>query len=286
MRWTYGMVVLGCLGPAIAHADATHVNLEAALEHDSNIGRSEYRHDIQEDTALLVGANASHSIRLTDNSGVVARAGIQLKEQAHYNDLSELSVNAGARYRIQPVPGFTMPWIDLSLGAERLEYRDSDIRDSWITNAGIAVGKYFTDRLRASFGWTVERRNAQDSSVFDLHNRRWQLDVDFRVTPQGTLYVKGARVFGDQVSSAPQSSLSPQPLQYAVQTADPALSEHGEARNAYRFDAVVDTMEIGYNHALRGNLALDISARYFEGDADGGHVYRGYSARAGLLYQF
>lgn len=287
MKWWGLGVILGCQAMAnFAHADATHFGLEAALNHESNIGRSEYDQDRQEDTALQLGATVSRSMRLTANSGLVGRAGLQLTEQAHYDDLSLLSGNAGVRYRIQPVAGFTAPWIDVSLSAERLEYRDSDIRDGWVRTLGVAVGKYFTDKLRTSAGWVSERRYGNDSEVYDLRNHGWQMDVDFRITPQGSLYAKAARMHGGQVSSAPQSSLSGKPLQYTAQTTDSALSEHGDARSAYRFDAVVHTYEVGYNHAVRGDLALDLSARYFDADAQGSHTYHGYSARAGLLYQF
>lgn len=281
------ILILGSLGAcATASADATHITAEAGLVHDHNIGRAEYGRDEQNDTALQIGSNISRSMRISDNSGLVARAGIQLTQQAHYDDLSLVSANGGVRYRIQPVPGFTMPWLDIAVNAERLEYYDSDIRDGWIGNLSIGIGKYFTDKLRLTAGWIGERRYADDSQVFDLRNHGWQVGADFKVTPQGTLYAKAQRLYGDQVSSAPQSSLTPSPLQYEAQTADEALSEHGEARKAYRFDAVTNSIEIGYNHAIRGNLALDIGARYFEADADGGHTYEGYSARAGLLYQF
>lgn len=271
---------------ANAQADATHLDLEAFLVHDSNIGRSEYSQDTQEDTAIEVGANISRSFRLTEKSGLVARAGIQLTQQAHYDDLSQLALNAGARYRIQPVSGFTMPWLDFSVDVSRLEHENSPIRDGWLTDTGIAVGKYFTDRLKTSLGWVVERRIAEEGRVFDLRNRRWHLDVDFQLTPQGTLYARAARTFGDQVSSSPQSTLSLQPLQYSAKTQDDALSEHYAIRSAYRFDAVVNSLELGYNHAINGSTALDFSASYFDAMAKGGHTYEGYAVRAGLLYQF
>jgi hypothetical protein len=279
--------ILGNLGySASAIADATHIAMEATVLHESNIGRAEYGQDEQEDTALQLGASISRSMRFTENSGLVARAGIQLSEQAQYNDLSLVSAQGGVRYRIQPFSGFTMPWLDIALNAERLEYRDSDIRDGWIGNLSIGAGKYFTDRLRMTAGWIGERRHAEDSRVFDLRNHGWQLGLDFKLTPRATLYAKAGRMYGDQVSTAPQSSLSPSPLQYQAQTADEALTEHGQSRTAYRFDAVTNSIEIGYNHALMGSLAVDISARYFDADAKGGHTYEGYSARAGLLYQF
>jgi len=282
--WILILGSLGCSTSAIA--DATHIGMEATLLHESNIGRAEYGQDEQEDTALQLGASISRSMRLTEKSGLVARAGIQLSEQAHYNDLSLVSAQGGVRYRIQPLSGFTMPWLDIALGAERLEYRDSDIRNGWIGNLSIGAGKYFTDRFRMTAGWVGERRHAEDSRVFDLRNYGWQLGLDFKLASRATLYAKAGRTYGDQVSSARQSSLSPSPLQYEAQTADEALSEHGQNRTAYRFDAVTNNIEIGYNHALMGNLAFDVSARYFDADAKGGHTYEGYSARASLLYQF
>jgi hypothetical protein len=287
MNWQRSIFILTCQGLAgVAQADATHIGIEAALAHESNIGRAEYSRDVQEDTAFQAGANIRRSMRLTSNSGLVARAGIRLQEQAHYDNLSLAAADAGVSYRIQPFLGYTAPWIDLSLGAERLGYRDSEIRDGWVNTLGVAAGKYFTDKLRMTAGWMAERRHAENSRVFDLRNHGWHLGIDFRLTPHGSLYAKATRIFGDQVSSTPQSSSSDTPLRYSAQTPDAALSEHGDSRNAYRFDAVTNTMELGYNHAIRGNIAFDISARYFDADAEGGHTYHGYSARAGLLYQF
>jgi hypothetical protein len=285
-RWNW-IGLLCCVGATnAAQADATHIVAEATLGHDSNLGHSEYTRDIQDDFFLLAGGNISRSIRLSDNSGLLLRAGLQLREQFDFDDLSQMSLNAGARYRIQPVPGFTAPWFDFVVGAERLQHRNSDIRDGWIRNVGIGVGKLFTDRLKLSGGWNYERRTAEEGRSFDLSNRIWHLDADFRVAPKATLYARGSRIFGDQVSSAPQSTLSGSPLQYSAMTPDPALKEHGISRSAYRFDAVTDTLELGFNYALNGQAALDFSVRYFNADADGGHTYDGFSARAGLLYQF
>lgn len=281
------IVISQCLTIAsTAYADATYTGAEIALLHESNIGHAEYDKDVQEDTSLLLSADISRSLRLTYNSGLVARAGLQLNQQAHHDDLSFVSIHSGLRYRLQPLSGFTMPWIDIGLNAARTEYQDSPIRDGWITALNFGVGKYFTDRLRMTAGWLGERRHAEDSRVFDLRSHGWQMGVDFQLNPRSALYAKAVRREGDQVSSAPQSSLSGSPLQYETQTADSALSEHGKPRNAYRFDAITRSLELGYNHAIRENMALDISAFYFEADARGGHTYEGYSARAGLLYRF
>lgn len=279
-------ILLTCSSSSMAWADATHILTDAALGYDDNIGRSEYEQDRQEDFSIELGATISRSIRLNEKSGMALRAGLHLKEQFDYDDLSRISFNAGARYRLQPYPGFTAPWLEVSLDTERLEHRDSEIRDGWIHGFGIGIGKYFTDRLRASIGWHAQKRVAQEGRSYDISNQFWKANIDFRLTPKGSLYASAARIFGDQVSSAPQSTLGPNPLQPTAQTADPALQENGISRTAYRFDADTDTFELGYNHALTGSTAIDLSVRYFEADAKGGHTYHGTSARAGLLYQF
>jgi len=270
-----------------ARADATYITADSALVYDSNIGRAQQSIDIDDDFALEAGLTAARSFRLGDRSGLVVRAGAQVRQQFRFQDLSRLSLDAGVNYRIQPVLGFTNPWIELALDVARLEHHDSRIRDGWISNAGISVGKYFTDRIRATAGWNYEVRNAEQGRVFDWRHNTLNLATDYRFTENSTLYAKASRIYGDQVSTVrfPYSaSGNYQDVAKAV-ARDTALEDNTEHR-AYRIDAITNVFEIGMNYAVKGDLALDFSLQHYNSNADGGNTYHVTGARAGLLYRF
>jgi hypothetical protein len=270
-----------------AHAEATYITADTALVYDSNIGRAQRSIDIDDDFALEAGLTAARSFRLSDKSGLMVRAGAQVRQQFRFQDLSLLSLDAGVNYRIQPVVGFTNPWIELALDLARLEFRDSRIRDGWIGNAGVTVGKYFTDRIRTTAGWNYEARNAEQSQVFDWHHNTLNLAADYRFTENSTLYTKALRIYGDQVSTVrfPYSaSGNYQDVAKAV-APDTALGDNPEHR-AYRIGAITNVFEIGMNYAVKGDLALDFSLQHYHSNADGGNTYNVTGARAGLLYRF
>lgn len=281
-------LLAGCCGLAsIAHADTTYVAAEATVNHESNLGHAEHQSDIQDDSSFTVGANVGHGILLSPNSGLSLSANARLTEQAQYDDLSRIEIGVRARYRIQPVSGFTAPWIDLTFGVDRLEYRDSEIRDGWLGDFAITVGKHFTDQLQAYGGWSAQRRYAEEGDVFDLRNQKLSLSAEYKPADKLTLYASAAHIFGDQVSTASVPPIGKPLLGDAKAIADDtALEDHGESRKAYRIDASTNTFELGLNYALRGDAALDVSVLQFDSNADGGHGYDGFIARAGLLYQF
>ncbi len=277
-----------CCGlQGVAHADATYVVSEAAAAYESNLGHSEHSSDIQEDSSLIVGANLSHSFLLGNNSGLVLSADAKLKEQARFDGLSQLTLGVRARYRVQPVAGFTAPWIELAAGAERLQYRDSEIRDGWLGDFAMTIGKHFTDRLQMSAGFSLQRRYAEQSNVFDLYNQQISLSADYKPTGKLTIYASAAHIYGDQVSTASVPPIGKPLANYAKAIADDtALEKHGDSRKAYRISANTNTFELGLNYALRGDTALDVSVLQFNSNADGGHSYDGWTARAGFLYRF
>lgn len=279
-----------CLFTAVAMARAadTYFTADGALSYDSNIAHAERSIDIDDDFALEASLTAARGFRLSEKSGIVVRAGAQLREQFTYDGLSRLKLDFGALYRIQPVPGYTNPWIELALDVNRLDHRDSDIRDGWLWNMGVSVGKYFTDRIRLTAGWNYEERNADKSKVFEWHHNTLSLATDYHWDDSTTFYANAARIYGDQVSTAsfPSAAGIYDGVAKAV-ARDRALElDANNEHRAYRIDAISDVFEIGINRALRRNLAVDLSVQYYDTDTDGNHTYRGTVGRAGLLYRF
>lgn len=270
--------LLACAGAA--HAASTHIDLDLSARHDNNLSRGESGHDSFSDDVLDIAPTLTHSILLTPNSGVRFRGGLRLAERAKYTELNLVAANIGASYRIQPVAGYSAPWIELGARLERESYRDSDIRSGGLLLAEAIVGKRFTDRIggRAGFGW--ERRWADDMQVFEWHRHRIFAMADYKLGLETTLYASLSRDFGDQVFTA---TPNPNFLKYAKAVAnDPVFG----ARRAYRLDAISAALELGVSMPLNSSNTLDVGVRRFHADADGGHTYDDTVLRASWLYRF
>lgn len=263
-----------------AEAGVTHVDAELAYRHDNNLSRAESARDIFSDDAVDFGMTLTWSQLLTANSGLRLSGGLRLTEQARHEALNHMNISAGLRYRIQPVAGYTAPWIELGTGYEQQRYRDSEIRDGGVWSGDALVGKRFTDRIGGRVGLSWERRHADESEVFEWQRRHLFASVDYKLGFDSTMYFNLSRDWGDQVFTA-----TPAPTFRRVAKAivnDPAFG----ARRAYRMSAVANTAELGLNLPLNAANTLDLGVRHFTADADGGHRYENTELRLSWLYRF
>jgi hypothetical protein len=271
-----GSFFLACRAEAgIVNADA-----ELAFKHDDNLSRAESGQDKFGDNAVNLDLKLSWNHLLTPNSGLRLSGGLRLTEQARFDALSHIDLNAGIRYRIQPISGYTAPWIELGGGYQRQNYRDSQIRDGNVWSVDAILGKRFTDCIGGRVGVTEEWRQADNEDVFNWRRHRIFAALDYRLGLDTSLYANLSRDFGSQVFTA---TATPDFLRAAMAVADdPAFG----LRRAYRLDAVATTVELGVNLPLNAANTLDFGARHFSADADGGHSYDETELRLSWLYRF
>jgi hypothetical protein len=275
-----------CLGigllawASLAAATDTLVDLELAASHDDNLSRAEAERDRFSDNLLDLGLTASRTLMLTPSSGLRLRGGLRLEGHARFTDLDSLTADLGASYRIQPVAGYTAPWIELGVALQRQAYRDSDIRDGGLLAVEAIVGKRFTDRIGGRLGIGREWRRADDAEVFEWQRNRIFAMVDYKLGLASTLYASLSRDFGDQVFTAtPTWSY----WEYAKAIApDPVFGQ----RRAYRIGAISDSLAFGLSLPMNAFSTLDVGLNYFHSDADGGHSYNDTQLRASWLYRF
>ena len=236
------VLLLACAG--MAQADATHVDVEVAAIHDDNLSRAESARDIFSDNVLDVGLTLTHTLLLTPNSGLKLKGGLHLAEHAKYTDLNQITTNAGVSYRIQPVAGYTAPWIELGALLERQSFRGSAIRDGSLLALEAIAGKRFTDRIGARVGISRELRWADEAKVFEWQHNRIYAMADYKFGMDSTFYASLSRVFGDQVfTTTPSLDI----YEYSKAVAfDPVFG----TRRAYRMGAVSDVLELGVSTPL------------------------------------
>lgn len=274
---------------SVACADATRFGVDAEYGHDSNVNRAALGSEKRSDDSVSIEAHAARALVLSPRSGVVLRAALRATQYSDFHDLSNLDFSGRAAYRIQPAPGFTSPWFELSGQVDALRYRDSAIRDGYAGAIAASVGKYFTDRIRSEAGIGLERRGGGEGDVYDLSNRKIWLALDYRLTQKAILYGSATRMKGEQVftlfNTGPWAAL----YAYAkASAADPVFAgAFGGAPMAYRIDARTERYELGINIALQSNNALDLGWSHFDSRADkGAGKYSGDAFRVGYLHRF
>lgn len=273
------------IGSGAAFAAEPVIVLDAEARYESNVGRTLSR-DALIDRVASIGATAIKGIVLDERSALVLKGALRYDEYARYRDLSGVSFSGGAKYRVQPTAGYTEPWLELAGSAEILRHRDSSIRDGSIWSLQAAIGKNFTDRIRASTGAAREARQASEGLAFDTHQNRLFATVDYQMADATVLYANAARIFGDQVASGPDVT----PTSWAdglakAENADGALSRDVR-HTAWRLGAITNLMAVGLNVGMGGGDALDFGARHFRSQIGGGPSYSGFVLHAGYLRRF
>ncbi|MDD2914131.1 MAG: hypothetical protein PHP70_02310 [Gallionella sp.] len=270
--------LLACTGAA--QADATYIDVELAARRDNNLARAELAHDIFSDKLLNMGVTATRSMLLTPNSGIRFRGGLHLSEYAKYTNLNLASANLGISYRIQPVSGYTAPWIELGALLEWQSFNNSAIRNGKLLAVEAIAGQRFTDRIGARISIGHEQRRADNTNIFEWQHRRMYVMADYKIGLNSTLYTSLSRDFGDQVFTT---------------TPDLELREYSKAvakdlvfgtRYAYRVEAIANTLELGVSKPLNSSNTLDIGLRRFHADAVAGHRYDDTELHASWLYRF
>lgn len=290
MTFRYILSALIAAASGVGHADSIRYGVDADYVHDSNVTRGPTSVDEKADNIFSAEAYAARSLLLGERSGLVLRGGIKLSEYVAFRDLGNVALSGRVAYRVQPTPGFSAPWLEAVGTAAWLKHRDSELRDGYIVGASLGGGSHLTDRVRIGLGAGIERRNADQGTLYDLSTNRIWATLDYRVGIASTVYGSVTRIAGDHVFNAIYPTAQGQLASYAdVIVGDPALANEfgGVAPIGYRIKASTFVYEAGFNLPLKGNQALDLSASYFDSETDrGAQRYDGTAVRATYMVRF
>jgi hypothetical protein len=272
------ILFLLCAMPAQA-ADRVHLDMEIAATDDNNISRAENSRDIKRDSILSMAVNLSETLKLSEKSGVILRAGLKHNEFAHFEQMSNLVMSLEGIYRIQPIPAYSAPVFDMSLGLDRLQFRASGIRDGYQAHAGLGASSRLTDRIKVKLTGEYERRWADETSVFEWEHQSLIASTEYRLA-KGNLYLDYAFTRGDQVFTA-TPSVSIRQLAQAF-----ADDDVFGGRRAYRLDAVARQLNLGYQLPLNSTSSLDVGMKLIDISAEGSSEYQDKQLRISWLYRF
>lgn len=262
---------------------------EAGLRqsYDDNVSRAGAPGDVKSDFVTGVDAALGYLWTIGDNRRLSVSGRIAYDRFDEFGDLSNVEAGAEAYYVIQPAPGYTAPWYELSARVARIEPGHSDIRRSTVVDAGLRAGRRLTDAVVAQLGYRYSMRRAQ-GAVFDTDDHALTLDLDFSLSSAMSAYATYEFHLGDIVSTAT-------PTRWIMAAAEASVPDEAFGRipgagygypYAYRLDGRTHVVVAGFEFELTNHASLDLSGSYFNTNWQGGGSYSGVTLGAALYLHY
>jgi hypothetical protein len=269
------LFVLFLPSPLVAQ-DSLDLRMEASITADDNVTRSRGA-DKLGDTIYAVNVGKTWWFPATERTRwkVVGTGGVEAFQR--YSGLSRAFVGVEGEWQYRPTGQFSAPTFGLFARAFVDSYQ-SDLRDGFRASVGARVLQPITDKLEI-FGALTHNVGDATSDVFDNKEVSARLNLDYAVSPAGTLYAGGEYRRGQIVSVA---SSNPAPGKVEVQAADDVFRDPD--RTAYRVKAKTGIVTLGYSHQLDTDQALDLSLRAVRSSLTYASGVRYYATQATLAY--
>lgn len=284
------------LAPAVVSAEEDPFLVwdgEASVGYDSNVTRAAFTRDIVDDSVATASLAAVWNHEFNMMSAATLRGFVDGEAFADIDTLNRASAGLQAMYRWQNSLGFTVPFFQVSVTAQR-DDSATDLRDANRYTAQAFVTRRFTDALRASLG--IEASSSESEGVvFDTRQRRVFVNGDLQLNSLWAVYGTYSLIEGDTVSSAQQvfcngalagDTYGLIDAAEAIET-DVALNEAlCGGWLAYRLPATTHALVLGANRGFGHHLSFDVSAQHVLVLADGDNEYQRTIVRAGILARF
>ncbi len=240
--------------PLGAFTSPVGLRVDASYTYDDNVTRNDGP-DKLSDQSYSLNITRPVLIPIIDNVRAIVTPFVGGEKFVEYGGLNHSSYGLNAQLQYRPDGEFGTPILalfDRVTGEEYSSYERTGFKNS----VGLSVTKPITDRISLFGALSYDSRHA-NSGVFDDQDTSARLNVDYLITPRGTVYLSGQYLRGDVVSTGP-ADLGDFNIA-SVFVRDDAFND--SLRYAYRFRANTYLVTVGYNYALGETDSLDFSWR-------------------------
>jgi len=242
-------------GGGAAHHDSSDIRFDVGMTYDDNVTRGRLSTEVLRDTSVNLAANKVAIFPLTDNLRLLVVGNVGGDRFHSYNGLDRLFAGVRGELQYRGSAAFDAPII-AAFGRVVGEQFESRIRRGWRASAGVSIRQPITDRILA-FGAIAHNERFAKSDVFDTRDNSFQLNLDYALTSDSTIYLAGEHRRGDLVSSG-RGSLENIDIA-KVFVLDDAFTN--TQTFAYKIDATANILTLGYNLSFGTRDSLDISWR-------------------------
>ncbi|MDD5287059.1 MAG: hypothetical protein PHD54_14495 [Desulfuromonadaceae bacterium] len=248
----------------------------ANLVYESNLSYAYDKGDRKADFSLKPFFSVGNYNQLTDNSRFFLSAFFEGDLFTRYERLNTVSGKITAGIKNKMGLGAYTPWITLYGSAGALS-SDESIRDSFITTAGLSIGKRLHERVGLQAGYEYEQR-ASKNFLFTQNNNIIHLNLDFLLTDSTSISAGYALRRGDIAAYYKDDSYSPSPGEVRLNTFNTPMT-------AEKIRATTHSFSLTAIFALTGNASVSITGERRE-TVSSGLSYPDDAVRLGISYSY
>lgn len=212
-----------------------------------------------------------------------------LEDMSNYG--AEFGVTAQQRFN----DSFTAPFVAFALDTTWQEYEDSEIRDGYVVNVELALGKQFTPYIGARIGARYRMQegteddpigtilNKNSDEVFDLESVGGFVKFDFTPVPKTSIFVEYSYMTGDVAATGNALAFNNPD---AFDSSRDFAFEEQLAFLTWKIDADQDLYSMGVSQVITEQLQLDVTASYLEADGEFDNDYDNEIYTLGLTWSF
>lgn len=281
---------------AAPYGSGWYGEVQAAVGHEDNISRSFMDSDVVSDEISSLSIGGGYLKKIRGNSELVLYSYLAANVHQEYDDLDHLAVTLGASYTFAPNTGFSSFWYNADIRTTLLRYNESEAREGVRLNSDLNLNQRLGTRATWHLGYRYNdmifagksKSEKERDAAFDVATHEVYIGADYELKTGVFIYAEYARQRGDVWSNV---SSNEGDLKYDARTLDPVFDDcanHAatcQPRYAGRIRSDVDRLNIGTVFPI-GSVHIDVSAIYYEADADNGESYRDWFVSAGLIWHF
>jgi hypothetical protein len=264
------------------YGNGTYGDVGLGLRYDSNLSRAQIESDRKGGFVTNFNARYGYQKILSKRSLLNISSDIVYERMNQFKALNNVQLSSTANYYYQPISSFFNPWFEATLRLNLLKFNKSKIRDSFILDASLKVGKRFTNKISSTLMYTYHERYS-NGSVFDLTNHKISTDVEYGYS-QSLIFFAGYKFeLGEVVSTAIPNAKIRAASESIV--ADDAFGDINQ-RLAYRLNANSHKLNAGMNMNFSENTEIELATQYHHSDAAGENRYQGFIYHANFWYAY
>lgn len=247
---------------SLAFTEPLDLQIEAGYQFDDNITRSRDAGSILSDSSYSANLGLPFVFLPSNNTRALLTFSLGGERFRTYDNLNRITGGVQGELQYRPSSEFGSPTFALFAHGFADEF-ESNLRDGFRYSAGVSWQQPITDRI-SLFGAISHNQRFAKSAVFDTRDYAGRFNIDYALTPTGTLYLTGEYRRGDSNSSAP-SSLENINISTVFNNDD---AYPGRNFSVYRFDAKTVLSTLGYNWSIGPRDSLDFAWRRIETTPD------------------
>jgi len=279
------------LPPAANAVDTSDFSTEAGFRWENNLSLSPASGDKVSDLTTHVNVAGNFGLKNTETDQFILGINAHYDHLSNTGDLSNYGAQLALIYQHNFGANFNAPWLSAGVDGQVIRYKDSDVRDGYIMNTTVTIGRQLNPKVELSGGYRYFLRrsnmnnrtqmeiNWQSDEVFDLNRNNIFAHIRYATSETTTIYAD-INYFDGDVAASGRTFSNGGDFPRAIDTA------FGDDYRVWKIDATGYDLMLGVTSKFTNQLSLDTFVAYLSADGESNNDYDNTIIQAFLTYQF